>query len=176
MTGTITIPPPMPIRPASNPTPAPDSNPRQTSQGSLIGTPMRVGHNKGLILRPRGAAARTVGGSEGQPWSDVKPLEARDPGKLPGRGHADGRTASTAKKRFSDPASTCTTLGTEVVNGWNCTTVIPLSSALSKPLHGQSRHSMLDGSGAVVLRSLFKDLKTWSRGGFRGAVVLESDG
>src|SRR5215469_18400893 len=85
MTGTITMPPPMPIRPASNPAPAPEISPRQTNQSTLIGTPKRVGYNSRLFAGPKGATARIADGSEKQPRRDVEPVDAGDHGKLPGR-------------------------------------------------------------------------------------------
>src|SRR5580700_4706650 len=71
MTGTMTMPPPMPIKPASSPAPAPDANPRQTS------------HNPLIAASP---ASDQVGatGLEHDPGGDVVPRYIQDGGQPPG--------------------------------------------------------------------------------------------
>src|SRR5215469_11622538 len=178
MTGTITMPPPMPIRPASNPAPAPEINPRQTNQSRLIGTPKRVGYNSRFIASPRGATARIADGSEKHPRRDVEPVDAGDPGKLPGRRIRRSAYGPNAKSCFTHSARTraiCCGVVCKPCAGVVARSVIislersvtPGRGTLSEALLRfagpvQATITMLDGKAVAVLRSVFKDLKNWA--------------
>src|SRR5580704_608630 len=53
MTGTMTMPPPMPINPARRPAPAPEAKPRQMSHNTLIVVlPLKTRRRSGVWLAP----------------------------------------------------------------------------------------------------------------------------
>src|SRR4051794_40783546 len=89
MTGTMTMPPPIPIRPASNPAPAPETNPRQISHVTLIGRSDQVGLQRSTVTKAAQRRChvgewRIASSSEGEPGRDVKTIDTGYSGEFRG--------------------------------------------------------------------------------------------